>query len=52
MTVFDTSTLIGLGLVGPQIGVVLAQGSKRVQVYDRNPDAAEIAIVGAAEIEN
>lgn len=49
MTVFDTSTLIGLGLVGPQIGVVLAQGTKRVQVYDRNPDAAEIAIANMRE---
>ena len=45
MSVFGTSALIGLGLVGPQIGVVLAQGSERVQVYDRDPAAVRRAIV-------
>ena len=40
MTVFGTSTLVGLGLVGPQVGVVLAQGSERLQIYDRDPAAA------------
>ncbi len=37
MNVFDDATLIGAGLVGPQIGVVLAQGTGRLRIYDQNP---------------
>jgi len=45
VSVFKISTVVGLGLVGPQIAVVLAQGSERLQVYDRDPAVAQRAIV-------
>lgn len=44
MAVYRKSVVVGAGLVGPQIGVVLAQGSDAVWVYDQNPEALERAL--------
>jgi len=44
VSVFERSTLIGLGLVGPQVGVVMAQGSGQVRIFDQNPTARERAV--------
>ena len=44
MSVFEKSTLIGLGLVGPQVGVVMAQGSEQVRIFDRDPEAMKRAV--------
>ena len=44
MSVFERSTLIGLGLVGPQVGVVMAQGSGQLRIFDRDPAAMTRAI--------
>ena len=49
MSVFGTAALVGLGLIGPQVGVVLAQGSQRLKVYDRDPAAAPRAIINMRE---
>ncbi len=44
MAVFDKATLVGAGLVGPQIGVVLSQHCNEVHVYDQNSDSLSRAI--------
>ena len=44
MSVFDHATLIGAGLVGPQIGVVMAQHCGQVKVYDQNPANVQRAL--------
>ena len=43
MAVYERAALIGTGLVGPQIGVVLAQGSGEVHVFDQNAEALDRA---------
>ena len=44
MAVYEKTALIGTGLVGPQIGVVLAQGSAEVRVFDMNAEAVDRAL--------
>ena len=44
VAVYGKTALIGAGLVGPQIGVVLAQGSAEVRVFDRNAEAVDRAL--------
>ena len=41
MAIYQKTALIGTGLVGPQIGVVLAQGSGEMHVFDKNPEAVD-----------
>ena len=44
VAVYGKTALIGTGLVGPQIGVVLAQGSTEVSVFDMNAEAVDRAL--------
>lgn len=44
MAIYQKTALIGTGLVGPQIGVVLAQGSGEMHVFDKNPEAVDQAL--------
>ena len=47
MPTYKKTALIGAGLVGPQIAVVLAQGSDEVHVFDRSAEAVETALLDA-----